>query len=769
MSNKESIFQQIGHLFQNNQGLPTNNIKGFSRSQTSSPKHTQILSQISFPSTKPSEFALFDSLTNSTNSEKEPLNESEFEEKILMMQDSSEKDDENIMTSNPELNFEVVSYSEIAISYQKYTKCYQNEKHLITFFRNHKETFYLKENQWRFNLKEYNHVLTMMRDEKIDEEYNVKKIPRFTQKALFDFEYTKLDFYNGDIDIEENVVIDYSNDQPKKLTDLPHKFYDKLYSFQKEGIQFALEHKCRLLFADEMGVGKTIQAIALCRLYKEDWPVLVICPGGMKYSWKSEIIKWLEIKNEHKVQVINSSNDTIYSKASFYIVSYDLVRRITKVIKKIGFNFVVLDECHCIKSIKTQRSQSIIPIAQKSKRLLLLSGTPLLARPSEGFAVLNCLRPDIFDSFGSYGRRYCNNGIKKQRSYFSGASNTKELNLIMNKIMIRRLKKNVLSQLPPKRRQRIEIDCDEKYIEKIVLLPNTMNQQYFANANEEEKVSTPDLYRLTALAKLNGICEYVKSLLDNEIKFILFAHHQIVLDKIEELAEERKVDYIRIDGTITGQKRFDMVQKFQTDPQCKIAILSITVACTGITLTEASMVVFAELTWTPALMIQAEDRAHRIGQEHQCVDVVYLYGKCTLDEYIFNKLGEKIKVVSKTLDDEIDKDFQEIVEQKEESNDISIDSSMEDAIYLSISEEEKEKELLGNSIVIEVEKVDSQMKHQLVIDEKSKEEKIKEAQKRLSTIYDVNLHTVNFKRVRLEEYQCEEKNVDSKVPMLTSM
>ena len=518
-----------------------------------------------------------------------------------------------------------------------------------------------------------------------------------------------------------------------------------------------------------MGVGKTIQAIALCRLYKEDWPVLVICPGSMKYSWKSEIIKWLEIKNEHKVQVINSSNDTIYSKASFYIVSYDLVRRITKVIKKIGFNFVVLDECHCIKSIKTQRSQSIIPIAQKSKRLLLLSGTPLLARPSEGFAMLNCLRPDIFDSFGSYGRRYCNNRIKKQRSYFSGASNTKELNLIMNKIMIRRLKKNVLSQLPPKRRQRIEIDCDEKYIEKIVLLPNTMNQQYFANANEEEKVSTPDLYRLTALAKLNGICEYVKSLLDNEIKFMLFAHHQIVLDKIEDLAEERKVDYIRIDGTITGQKRFDMVQKFQTDPQCKIAILSITVACTGITLTEASMVVFAELTWTPALMIQAEDRAHRIGQEHQCVDVVYLYGKCTLDEYIFNKLGEKIKVVSKTLDDEIDKDFQEIVEQKEESNDISIDSSMEDAIYLSISEEEKEKELLGNSIVIEVEKVDSQMKHQLVIDEKSKEEKIKEAQKRLSTIYDVNLHTVNFKRVRLEEYQCEENNIDSKVPMLTSV
>ena len=769
MSNKESKFKQIGHLFQNTQGLPTNIIKGFSRSQVSSPKHTQILSQISFPSTKPSEFALFDSLTNSTNSEKEHLDDSALDN-LIVMQDSSVKDDENILTSNPELNFEVVSYSEIAISYKKYIKCYLNEKHLINFFSNHKVIFYFKENQWRFNLKEYNNALSMMKDEKIDEEYDIKKIPRFTQKALFDFEYTKLDFYNEDIDIEENVVIDYSNDQPKKLTDLPQKFYDKLYSFQKEGIQFALDHNCRLLFADEMGVGKTIQAIALCRLYKEDWPVLIICPGSMKYSWKSELIKWLEITNENKVQVINSSNDTIYCRASFYIVSYDLIRRITKVIKKIGFNFVILDECHCIKSIKTQRSQSIIPIAQKSKRLLLLSGTPLLARPSEGFAVLNCLRPDIFDSFGSYGRRYCNNGIKKQRSYFSGASNTKELNLIMNKIMIRRLKKNVLSQLPPKRRQRIEIDCDEKYIEKIVLLPNTMNKQYFSNVSEEEKVSTPDLYRLTALAKLDGICEYVKSLLDNEIKFLIFAHHQFVLDKLQEVAEERKVDYIRIDGTITGQNRFDMVQKFQTDPQCKMAILSITAACTGITLTEASMVVFAELTWTPALMIQAEDRAHRIGQEHQCVDVVYLYGKCTLDEYIFTKLSEKLKVVSKTLDDdEIDKDFQDIVDNKEDIDDFSsLDSSIDEAMYLSLLEEESEKEL-GESIVIEIEKVDSQMKQKLVIDEKSRKKKEKEDQKRLSTIYDVNLHTVNFKRVRLEEYQCEENNIDSKVPMLTSV
>lgn len=772
MSKCESTIQSISLLFQNenDNGLPHNNLKVASHSKNSSPFQTEMISQITSPSTKPSEFALSESLTNTSEVEREQFNKSALDN-IIAVDDSSAKENENIFILNPWLNFEVISYNEITISYQKYAKSTQSERHLINFFTIHKGTFYLKENQWCFNIKEYNKVMTMLKDEGLDLEYDIKKIPRFTQKALFDFNYTKLDFYNADIDINNNVIIDYSKDKPKKLTDLPKKFYNKLYSFQKEGIQFAIDHNCRLLFADEMGVGKTIQAIALCQLYKEDWPVLVICPGSMKYSWRSEVSKWLGITNEKQIQVINSSNDIIRKRASFYIVSYDLIRRITNVIKQFKFNFVILDECHCIKSIKTQRSQNIIPIAQSSKRLLLLSGTPLLARPSEGFAVLNCLRPDIFDSFGSYGRRYCYNGIKKQRNYFSGASNTKELNLIMNKIMIRRLKKNVLSQLPPKRRQKIEIDCDEKYIEKIVLLPNTMNKQYFNNIKEQEKVSTPDLYRLTALAKLNGICEYVKSLLDNEIKFLLFAHHQFVLDKLEELAKERNVGYIRIDGTITGQNRFESVQKFQTNSECKMAILSITAACTGITLTEASMVVFAELTWTPAIMIQAEDRAHRIGQEHQCVDVVYLYGKCTLDEYIFSKLSEKIKVVSKTLDDdEIDQDFQDIVDKKDESM-ISIDSDMEDVIYMSESEGDNENERdLPKRISIEIERVESEMKRRLVIDEKKKRKEEKENRKRLSTIYDINLHAINSKRVRLEEYQCEETtNIDAKVPMLTAI
>lgn len=123
-----------------------------------------------------------------------------------------------------------------------------------------------------------------------------------------------------------------------------------------------------------------------------------------------------------------------------------------------------------------------------------------------------------------------------------------------------------------------------------------------------------------------------------------------VLDAIEEEVKKMKHKYIRIDGSIATEKRHNYVHTFQNDDECKIAILSITACATGLTLTKASTVVFAEMHFTPAIMIQAEDRAHRIGQEHNCVNVHYLYGADTVDEIIFPKLQEKFAVVSSTLD-----------------------------------------------------------------------------------------------------------------------
>jgi len=142
---------------------------------------------------------------------------------------------------------------------------------------------------------------------------------------------------------------------------------------------------------------------------------------------------------------------------------------------------------------------------------------------------------------------------------------------------------------------------------------------------------------------------YVIFILD-DCKFLIFAHHKVVLDGIEQHVIKKKIDYIRIDGSILNEKRHQCVNKFQTNDNCKIAILGITACATGLTLTKASTVVFAEIYFTPAVMIQAEDRAHRIGQEHNSVNVHYLIGRDTVDDIIFPKLEDKFTVVSNTLD-----------------------------------------------------------------------------------------------------------------------
>ena len=727
-------------------------------------------------------------------------------------QEKEKQEIEDNNESKPELNFQVISYTQISISYSKKKK-YAKEIQLIEDFLKNKSDIINFNNdtyQYSFPIERYKDILTYLQEEGIDDFFKIIKIPKFTQTALFSNQYTTINFYNSEIDLEDNIIIDYSKDKPKSLDDLPKKFLSKLYSFQKEGIQFGIDHNCRLLIADEMGVGKTIQALGLCEIYKEDWPVLIICPGSMKYSWKSEIKAWLKI-SDNNIQIINSSNDKINHHVSFYISSYDLFRGIHQRIQKLKINFVILDECHCIKNKKSLRSKTIIPIAQKSKRVLLLSGTPLLARPIEGFTCLSCIRPDIFDNINQYAKRYCSSNLIERKYYWGGASNIKELNLIYNTLMIRRLKKNVLSQLPPKRRRKLEIECDPKIIEEILLTPSQLNMQIFSKNDLEDKMSTPDLYRLTALAKLDSIKNYINDLLDSEVKFLVFAHHKFVLDELEELALQTKTNYIRIDGTTLGQKRFESVTKFQNEQSCKMAILSITAASTGITLTSASMVIFAELTWTPAIMIQAEDRTHRIGQDHNCIDVVYLYGKNTLDDYIFSKLSEKIKVVSSTLDDEeIDKDFQNIVGNDLENNEKkekALNPSLDELIYnlncKNDSSNENKSKFQKNAALtnnkenkqnkyVEIIPDNNNIEKLVLTDVKNRDNCIPQSEpekqflknnsnfkkqnqekkitifhtsltknkkaKLISSIYDLNLHKSNLKRFSFDEFKCDNLN-----------
>ena len=181
-------------------------------------------------------------------------------------------------------------------------------------------------------------------------------------------------------------------------------------------------------------------------------------------------------------------------------------------------------------------------------------------------------------------------------------------------------------------------------------------------------------YNLTAQAKIKGICEFVETLLENRCKFLIFAHHYNVLDAIEETVIKKKVSHIRIDGKIDTFKRHEAVRKFQTDSECLVAVLALTACCTGITLTAASTVVFAEMTWTPGVMVQAEDRAHRIGQVN-AVNIYYLFGESTIDQMIYPRLKLKSEVFSSVLDGASKGDFR--IENEDERTNAQLNMAIQ--------------------------------------------------------------------------------------------
>ena len=436
-------------------------------------------------------------------------------------------------------------------------------------------------------------------------------------------------------------ILDYTVDtKERNPNDLPEKIKKSLYNFQMEGIKFGINHHCRFLLADEMGVGKTLQAISLAYIYRESWPVLVVCPGSMKYNWKGEIQTWLGLK-DYRINIINSSRQKLSQEAYFYIISYDLMRNVIKKMRQMTFDFVILDEAHSIKNKDSLRAKNILPIAVRAKRLIIMTGTPLLAKPYEGYPLLYALRPDIFCYFKKFAYRYCDPQPTPMGINWSGTSNTKELHWILSCLMVRRLKSDVLNQLPPKRRQKIEIATNEKVIHELKR----------TRKNVKGRKGTLECYTLTSKAKIEGVLAYISDIIDAKEKFIVFAYHHEMLDALEKLCKEKRIDYMRIDGTTKQETRYQYVNYFQLNKSCQVAILSIIAASTGITLTAAHMVIFAELTWTPSIMIQAEDRVHRIGQKSEFVDIKYLYGKETLDDFILDKLQKKLTIVSTTLDD----------------------------------------------------------------------------------------------------------------------
>merc|ERR1719295_70429 len=233
-----------------------------------------------------------------------------------------------------------------------------------------------------------------------------------------------------------------------------------------------------------MGLGKSIQAIAVATYYRVDWPLLIIAPSSLILTWKMEILKWLKgAIYESDINIIRTGKDTMieYDETDYpirkkpiceiTIMSYGLAtKKRTELLDHDGlFGVVIIDESHKLKNYETQRCKALLPfIKNKVKRAVFLSGTPTSNRPAELHTQIDALRPGEFMSFTKYTLRYCQGQQGKFGWEAKGAMHLKELHsMIKHRVMIRREKKEVLSELPDKIRQVISIECDKSMAKKL--------------------------------------------------------------------------------------------------------------------------------------------------------------------------------------------------------------------------------------------------------------------------------------------------------------
>ncbi|XP_053328064.1 SWI/SNF-related matrix-associated actin-dependent regulator of chromatin subfamily A-like protein 1 [Spea bombifrons] len=486
-----------------------------------------------------------------------------------------------------------------------------------------------KTRKWSFLLEDYQKLIEAARG---IQQVEVEPLPRPVIQAF------AAQFEKTSVSRAETVDVDLSH--------VDSKLVSSLMPFQREGVNFAVSREGRLLLADDMGLGKTIQAICIAAFYRSEWPLLVVAPSSVRFTWAEAFHRWLPSVDPDSVNVIVTSRDC-QSTSLINIVSFDLLGKMDKQ-NAPSFKVVIIDESHFLKNVKTARCKSAMPLLKSAKRVILLSGTPAMSRPSELYTQIAAVRPTFFPRFHDFGLRYCD---AKQMPWgwdYSGSSNLNELKLLLEEsIMIRRLKSEVLSQLPSKQRKMVVIapeGISGKTKAALAAAAKEMSKNFKSKVQEKEALL--QFYNRTAEAKTRSVVEYIMDLLESgREKFLVFAHHKLVLDSICEELGKKDVCFIRIDGSTASSDRQSLCHKFQFSEKSCIAVLSITAANMGLTLSSADLVVFAELFWNPGVLIQAEDRVHRIGQTSS-VNIHYLVAKGTADDYLWPMIQEKITILS---------------------------------------------------------------------------------------------------------------------------
>jgi SWI/SNF-related matrix-associated actin-dependent regulator 1 of chromatin subfamily A len=438
-----------------------------------------------------------------------------------------------------------------------------------------------------------------------------------------------------------------------------------------EAVDFLEEHS-RALLADEMGTGKTIAVIGLLHrlhyLGQHPRRVGIVCPKSLVLNWRSELGRWYLPPAGREADVLI---------ANYESRRYDDWSEL---------DLLVVDEAHMIKTPSAKRSARVRKLAERSRRIALLSGTPMQSKPAELWNLLDLLQPDAWGTFRDYSVRYCDGqektigftrgdaylGIPSRRKTVwdaSGISRAEELHDRLvegspgqlgeypahQRVMLRRLKRDVLD-LPPKRRMILEVTV--RGVDDSDLLRQLSSDGEVTRENYEEVVRRLTTVKVLfeewsrrrheqALAKVDAVVEHAKNLLAEAPKLVVFAHH---VDVAREIAGGLGPHgSLLLTGAVSARSRQEIVERFQGRGASRVLVATMQAAGTGLTLTAASVVLFAELDPVPAVVSQAEARVDRIGQREPVL-IQHLVVDRSLDARIAKILVQKQDLIDVVMD-----------------------------------------------------------------------------------------------------------------------
>jgi len=470
--------------------------------------------------------------------------------------------------------------------------------------------------------------------------------------------------------LSQNVINYLNNYLPINIP----KLKGKLRKFQNIGVRYLENNDGNGIIADEMGLGKTIQAIAFLQLHPELRPAIIVCPSTPKLNWKQELLNWSTVKN---IQVLFSKKKEKLGK-DIIIVSYNLLAntykeivlpngfKIKKEVMNTGLvdhiiacnpKIVIFDECHYLKNSTSNRTKSCKKLAKSTPHIIGLSGTPIEKRPVEIDNIVRMIQPNLLPPFQTTAIRYYdakNNGFGWD---YTGASNKSEFHKLLttgdHPVMLRRLKKDVLKELPPKQFRFVPLEIDNKtdYVkaekEFINYLKETEGESVANKAKKAASLSKVNtLLQISSHGKLTSVIEWIREFLESGEKLVVFATHSFVIDFI---MKEFKKEAVKIDGSVSTKHRQDIVNRFQNDPKTTLFVGQIIAAGEAITLTAASNCAIIELPNNPAKIDQAADRVHRLGQKWP-VTIHYLLAADTID-YKMAKLLDAERLNAKAVMD----------------------------------------------------------------------------------------------------------------------